>query len=239
MALMQVMPGTFAELTRRYGLGSDPYDPRANILAGAAYLREMYDRYGPAHFPRSIQCGAGSSGRSSQDRATASLRDPALHSDVDSAAHARCASSAPCGVRSGAGSDDSLTPIRALALPPSRLPAQRRIDPAHAPVFVAMNSALPSPSRHAEAQAERRPFRHAEARRSPRGSCGSHPTGGLTDVQTVEPCLTGEAGAEVRFGNEGKIEGRGTRLGRSPWSARRLRRHAAGPARCAGAGESP
>ena len=34
MGLMQVMPGTFAEMSARYGLGSDPYDPRANILAG-------------------------------------------------------------------------------------------------------------------------------------------------------------------------------------------------------------
>lgn len=46
MGLMQVMPGTWAELRTRYGLGRDPYDPRDNILAGTAYLREMFDRYG-------------------------------------------------------------------------------------------------------------------------------------------------------------------------------------------------
>lgn len=46
MGLMQVMPNTWAELRLRYRLGRNPYDPRANILAGAAYLREMYDRYG-------------------------------------------------------------------------------------------------------------------------------------------------------------------------------------------------
>lgn len=46
MGLMQVMPDTWAELRRRHGLGRDPYDPRDNILAGAAYLREMFDRYG-------------------------------------------------------------------------------------------------------------------------------------------------------------------------------------------------
>jgi hypothetical protein len=46
MGLMQVMPDTWAGLRVRYGLGRDPYDPRDNILAGAAYLREMYDRYG-------------------------------------------------------------------------------------------------------------------------------------------------------------------------------------------------
>ncbi len=46
MGLMQVMPNTWAELRARYGLGRDPYDPRDNIMAGTAYLREMWDRYG-------------------------------------------------------------------------------------------------------------------------------------------------------------------------------------------------
>lgn len=46
MGLMQLMPDTWAELRVRYGLGRDPYDPRDNIFAGAAYLREMFDRYG-------------------------------------------------------------------------------------------------------------------------------------------------------------------------------------------------
>lgn len=45
LGLMQVMPDTWAALRVRYGLGRDPYDPRDNILAGAAYLREMFDRY--------------------------------------------------------------------------------------------------------------------------------------------------------------------------------------------------
>src|SRR5690606_10624432 len=42
----QVMPDTWAGLRSRHGLGRDPYDPRDNILAGTAYLREMWDRYG-------------------------------------------------------------------------------------------------------------------------------------------------------------------------------------------------
>lgn len=46
MGLMQVMPATYAELRQRHGLGADPYDPRDNILAGAAYLRELHDRFG-------------------------------------------------------------------------------------------------------------------------------------------------------------------------------------------------
>ncbi|MGX4770466.1 lytic transglycosylase domain-containing protein [Bradyrhizobium guangdongense] len=46
MGLMQIMPATWAELRARYNLGNDPYDPHDNILAGAAYLRELFDRYG-------------------------------------------------------------------------------------------------------------------------------------------------------------------------------------------------
>ncbi|GGB12154.1 lytic transglycosylase [Brucella endophytica] len=46
LGLMQILPKTWAELRARYGLGSDPFDPRDNIIAGTAYLREMLDRYG-------------------------------------------------------------------------------------------------------------------------------------------------------------------------------------------------
>jgi hypothetical protein len=46
MGLMQIMPKTWAGLTARYQLGSNPDDPRANILGGTAYLREMYDQFG-------------------------------------------------------------------------------------------------------------------------------------------------------------------------------------------------
>jgi hypothetical protein len=46
--LMQIMPATWAGLRARYGLGPDPFDVRDNIMAGAAYLREMHDRYGNA-----------------------------------------------------------------------------------------------------------------------------------------------------------------------------------------------
>ena len=46
MGLMQIMPATWAELRARHGFGDDPFDPRENILAGAAYLREMRDRFG-------------------------------------------------------------------------------------------------------------------------------------------------------------------------------------------------
>lgn len=44
--LMQVMPRTWRELRQEHGLGTDPHEPRDNILAGTAYLRAMYDRFG-------------------------------------------------------------------------------------------------------------------------------------------------------------------------------------------------
>jgi soluble lytic murein transglycosylase-like protein len=50
MGLMQIMPDTWSELRSRYGLGADPYDAHDNIMAGAAYLREMHDRYGERGF---------------------------------------------------------------------------------------------------------------------------------------------------------------------------------------------
>jgi soluble lytic murein transglycosylase-like protein len=46
MGLMQLMPGTWADMRDLHGLGQDPHDPRDNILAGTAYLRALYDRFG-------------------------------------------------------------------------------------------------------------------------------------------------------------------------------------------------
>ncbi|WP_430538379.1 lytic transglycosylase domain-containing protein [Hoeflea alexandrii] len=57
MGLMQIMPETWVELSARYGLDGDPYDPRDNILAGTAYLRELYDRYGSPGFLAAYNAG--------------------------------------------------------------------------------------------------------------------------------------------------------------------------------------
>lgn len=46
MGLMQLMPGTWRDMRAALGLGHDPHEPRDNILAGTAYLRAMYDRFG-------------------------------------------------------------------------------------------------------------------------------------------------------------------------------------------------
>lgn len=57
MGLMQVMPQTYAELRVRYGLGADPFHPRDNVMAGAAYLREMFDRFGAPGFLAAYNAG--------------------------------------------------------------------------------------------------------------------------------------------------------------------------------------
>jgi soluble lytic murein transglycosylase-like protein len=59
IGLMQIMPDTWTGLRLRYRLGRDPHDPRDNILAGAAYLREMHDRYGAAGFLAAYNAGPG------------------------------------------------------------------------------------------------------------------------------------------------------------------------------------
>lgn len=59
LGLMQIMPGTWVELSARYGLGLDPFDPRDNIFAGAAYLKEMHVRFGSIGFLAAYNAGPG------------------------------------------------------------------------------------------------------------------------------------------------------------------------------------
>ena len=59
IGLMQIMPATYASLAARYGLGADPWNVRDNIMAGAAYLRELYDRYGASGFLAAYNAGPG------------------------------------------------------------------------------------------------------------------------------------------------------------------------------------
>ena len=57
MGLMQIMPQTWSDLRTRYDFGADPYDPRDNILAGAAYIHELYDRFGVPGFLAAYNAG--------------------------------------------------------------------------------------------------------------------------------------------------------------------------------------
>lgn len=57
IGLMQIMPETWAELRERYHLAVDPFDAHDNIAAGAAYLRELQDRYGIPGFLAAYNAG--------------------------------------------------------------------------------------------------------------------------------------------------------------------------------------
>ncbi|PWC85801.1 transglycosylase [Azospirillum sp. TSH100] len=57
IGLMQVMPGTYELMRSQYGLGPNPADPHDNIMAGTAYLREMYDLFGAPGFLAAYNCG--------------------------------------------------------------------------------------------------------------------------------------------------------------------------------------
>lgn len=59
MGLMQLMPGTWEELRYSQGLGADPYDPHTNILAGTAYLKAMYERFGSPGLFAAYNAGPG------------------------------------------------------------------------------------------------------------------------------------------------------------------------------------
>ena len=51
MGLMQLMPSTYGDMRSDFGLGPDPFAPRDNIFAGAAYLHWLKGKYGyPAMF---------------------------------------------------------------------------------------------------------------------------------------------------------------------------------------------
>jgi hypothetical protein len=54
---MQVMPGTYQDMRLRLDLGADPFDPHDNILAGTAFLRTLYDRYGYPGFFAAYNAG--------------------------------------------------------------------------------------------------------------------------------------------------------------------------------------
>jgi hypothetical protein len=51
VGLMQLLPETYNEMASEHKLGANPFEPRDNIMAGAAYLRWLHRKYGfPAMF---------------------------------------------------------------------------------------------------------------------------------------------------------------------------------------------
>ncbi|WP_415492217.1 lytic transglycosylase domain-containing protein [Acetobacter sp.] len=59
MGLMQLMPPTYDDMRTTYNLGGDAYEPHDNIMAGTAYLRQLYDVYGSPGFLAAYNAGPG------------------------------------------------------------------------------------------------------------------------------------------------------------------------------------
>jgi hypothetical protein len=59
MGLMQLEPETYNEMANENGLGSDPFNPYDNIMAGAAYIHAMYQIYGSPGFLAAYDAGPG------------------------------------------------------------------------------------------------------------------------------------------------------------------------------------
>lgn len=158
MGLMQLMPETWATLRARHGLGSDPFDPRDNILAGAAYLREMHDRYGTPGFLAAYNAGparyeASLTGRPlpAETRAYVAALIPKIGTDSDVPLGAAAAvdplawRSAPIFVtRSGRSVTASRTQVDGTATDgraPSSPQDERGLAPQSADLFVARDRA--------------------------------------------------------------------------------------------------
>jgi len=159
MGLMQVMPETFAEMTRRYGLGSDPYEPRANILAGTAFLREMYDRFGVDHFLAAYN--AGPSRVEDHLRTGRSLPDKTRRY-VQALAPQLVGGEGSDALETSTGVRDltSLQALRDAASFPSRRAPPLRPRSAAASVFAASNDRSSAGDRHLDRQSDNALFVH-------------------------------------------------------------------------------
>jgi soluble lytic murein transglycosylase-like protein len=59
MGIMQLMPQTYGDMKELHGLGDNPYDPRNNVLAGTAYLRWLYEKFGYPKMFAAYNAGPG------------------------------------------------------------------------------------------------------------------------------------------------------------------------------------
>lgn len=167
MGLMQLMPATYEEMRRKHALGSDPFEPRDNILAGTAYLREMYNLFGSPGFLGAYNCGprcygdylAGNRSLPGETRnyiasiAPRLNRSPAPVPDTSDVMVASLpAPSAPVSPATG-GSAVTLAPLPTASVPRvvvAELPPPAPVSaPAPAPVPVPTPARAPAPARSA------------------------------------------------------------------------------------------
>ena len=146
MGLMQIMPKTWADLRARYGFGVDPYDPHDNILAGAAYIRELRDRYGVPGFLAAYNAGPGryenhlTTGRPLPDETQAYVATLApmigveqLGAKIAAAAKARTLTSSPLFV----------APIAGNSTVPGTSPGVRPDGPSNVRTVVDLSALVP------------------------------------------------------------------------------------------------
>jgi len=98
MGLMQLMPDTWDAMRRLHDLGRDPYDPHDNIMAGAAYLRLMHDRFG---YPGLFGAYNAGPARYAEHLLTGSALPDETQAYIAELAHAPAASAMPPPILSG------------------------------------------------------------------------------------------------------------------------------------------
>jgi cell division septation protein DedD len=189
MGLMQVMPATYDELRQQYNLGDDPFDPHNNILAGVAYMREMYDIYGSPGFLAAYNAGPNrlddylSNNRPLPDETRHYVAmigpnivgvSPMHRSPAEQYAMNALPTYIPPGVRYGRvtqfasrNGGGGRVPVRGPIVV-AQLPEPPRAVPMPVPRQYALVAPPPPPSRGgfhliAQANAEPVPFRHFEA----------------------------------------------------------------------------
>ena len=172
MGLMQLMPGTWNYLRTAYKLGNDPYDPHDNIIAGTAYLREMYDQYGSPGFLAAYNAGPG--------RYESCVRN---HRPLPPETRHYVASIAP---RLDGAAPDGPSPTRPLAvaaLPPGLFEvASLEAQPPMPPPVPALRAASVAGDADDEADAPPRPGRSPVAA----NRAQAHPPGRVADQRHPE-----------------------------------------------------
>ena len=171
MGLMQVMPGTYEELRARHNLGDDPFEPHDNVMAGVAYMREMYDIYGAPGFLAAYNAGPArlddylSNNRPLPDETRKYVAmigphlqgvSPKVHSPAEAYAMNDLPLNIPRGPRYARGSQFAYTggtgripmsgPIETAQLPTPVAPPMSVLPPPE-PLRVAYNAPPPPPRR--------------------------------------------------------------------------------------------
>jgi soluble lytic murein transglycosylase-like protein len=59
LGIMQLMPKTYQAMRAQYRLGANPFNTRDNVMAGAAYLHTLYQRYGFPNMFAAYNAGPG------------------------------------------------------------------------------------------------------------------------------------------------------------------------------------